>query len=112
MAELTTAVKHGMNITHVLLNNGQLGKISQELRRRVIEPAELDAAPAAAVAHDGSAMVEVPIDPAYCERSVREARVGRPGRLRDRRARAAVDGHVRRPREQVEQAALVVAERG
>ena len=30
MAELTTAVKHGMNITHVLLNNGQLGKISKE----------------------------------------------------------------------------------
>ena len=32
MAELTTAVKHGMNITHVLLNNGQLGKISKEQR--------------------------------------------------------------------------------
>ena len=29
MAELTTAVKHGMNITHVLLNNGQLGKIAR-----------------------------------------------------------------------------------
>ena len=32
LAELTTAVKHGMNITHVLLNNGQLGKISKEQR--------------------------------------------------------------------------------
>ena len=32
MAELTTAVKHGMNITHVLLNNGQLGKITKEQR--------------------------------------------------------------------------------
>ncbi len=32
MAELTTAVKYGMNITHVLLNNGQLGKISKEQR--------------------------------------------------------------------------------
>ena len=32
MAELTTAVKHGMHITHVLLNNGQLGKISKEQR--------------------------------------------------------------------------------
>ena len=32
MAELTTAVKHGMPITHVLLNNGQLGKISKEQR--------------------------------------------------------------------------------
>ena len=32
MAEVTTAVKHEMNITHVLLNNGQLGKISKEQR--------------------------------------------------------------------------------
>jgi thiamine pyrophosphate-dependent acetolactate synthase large subunit-like protein/nitrite reductase/ring-hydroxylating ferredoxin subunit len=32
MAELLTAVKHRMNITHVLLNNGQLGKISKEQR--------------------------------------------------------------------------------
>ena len=32
MAEFMTAVKHGMNITHVLLNNGQLGKISKEQR--------------------------------------------------------------------------------
>ena len=30
MAELLTAVKYGMNITHVLLNNDQLGKISKE----------------------------------------------------------------------------------
>lgn len=30
--ELTTAVKYGMNITHVLLNNGELGKISKEQR--------------------------------------------------------------------------------
>ena len=30
MGELLTAVKHDMNITHVLLNNGQLGKISKE----------------------------------------------------------------------------------
>lgn len=32
LAELTTAVKHGMPITHVLLNNGQLGKIAKEQR--------------------------------------------------------------------------------
>ena len=32
MGELTTAVKYGMNITHVLLNNHQLGKISKEQR--------------------------------------------------------------------------------
>lgn len=30
--ELTTAVKYGMKITHVLLNNGKLGKISKEQR--------------------------------------------------------------------------------
>ena len=32
MAEMTTAVKYGMNITHVLLNNSELGKISKEQR--------------------------------------------------------------------------------
>jgi pyruvate oxidase len=30
MAEFTTAVKYGMSITHVLLNNSELGKISRE----------------------------------------------------------------------------------
>jgi thiamine pyrophosphate-dependent acetolactate synthase large subunit-like protein/nitrite reductase/ring-hydroxylating ferredoxin subunit len=30
MAEFTTAVKYGMGITHVLLNNSELGKISRE----------------------------------------------------------------------------------
>ena len=30
--ELTTAVKHNMDITHILLNNGELGKISKEQR--------------------------------------------------------------------------------
>ncbi len=32
MAEFTTAVKYGMNITHILLNNSELGKISKEQR--------------------------------------------------------------------------------
>ena len=32
MGDFTTAVKYGMNITHVLLNNGELGKISKEQR--------------------------------------------------------------------------------
>lgn len=90
MAELTTAVKHGMNITHVMLNNGQLGKISKEQRAgewevwqttlhnpdfseyaricgahgiRVTEAAQLDAAIAEALAYDGPAMVEVMTDP-------------------------------------------------
>jgi thiamine pyrophosphate-dependent acetolactate synthase large subunit-like protein/nitrite reductase/ring-hydroxylating ferredoxin subunit len=90
MAEVTTAVKHGMNITHVLLNNGQLGKIAKEQRAgewdvwqttlhnpdfsafarncgafgvRVTSASELDAALADAVAYDGPAMVEVMTDP-------------------------------------------------
>jgi thiamine pyrophosphate-dependent acetolactate synthase large subunit-like protein/nitrite reductase/ring-hydroxylating ferredoxin subunit len=90
MAEVTTAVKHRMNITHVLLNNGQLGKIAKEQRAgewdvwqtslhnpdfsafarncgalgvRVTDGAALDAALAEAVAHDGPAMVEVMTDP-------------------------------------------------
>jgi pyruvate oxidase len=32
MAEVTTAVKHNLDITHVLLNNVQLGKLSKEQR--------------------------------------------------------------------------------
>jgi thiamine pyrophosphate-dependent acetolactate synthase large subunit-like protein len=32
MAEFTTAVKYGMNLTHVLLNDNELGKISKEQR--------------------------------------------------------------------------------
>jgi thiamine pyrophosphate-dependent acetolactate synthase large subunit-like protein len=32
MAEFTTAVQYGMNITHILLNNSELGKISKEQR--------------------------------------------------------------------------------
>jgi pyruvate oxidase len=90
MAEVTTAVKHGMNITHVLLNNGQLGKISKEQRAgdwdvwqtslhnpdfsryaelcgalgiHVTAADQLDAALARAAAHDGPAMVEVMADP-------------------------------------------------
>ena len=30
LADFTTAVKYGMNITHVLLRNDELGKISRE----------------------------------------------------------------------------------
>jgi thiamine pyrophosphate-dependent acetolactate synthase large subunit-like protein len=89
MAEVTTAVKHAMNITHVLLNNGQLGKISKEQRAghwdvwqtalhnpnfaayaencgalgiRVERAADLDGALADALAHDGPALVEVMCD--------------------------------------------------
>jgi thiamine pyrophosphate-dependent acetolactate synthase large subunit-like protein len=90
LAELTTVVKHGMDITLVVLNNGQLGKISKEQRaaelavwqtslhnpgfaafaelcgawgRRVERPGELDAAIAEAIAHPGPALVEVVADP-------------------------------------------------
>ena len=84
--ELTTAVKYGMNLTHVVLDNGELGKISKEQRAahwdvwqtslhnpdfaafaelcgargiRVTDPAELDSAIAAALAHPGPALVDV-----------------------------------------------------
>lgn len=88
--EFTTAVRYGMDITHILLNNGQLGKISKEQRAgewevweteltnppfatfarlcgghgvRVTEPSELDAAIAEAIAVPGPALVEVMTDP-------------------------------------------------
>jgi pyruvate oxidase len=90
LAELTTAVRHDMDITHVLLNNGQLGKISKEQRAgqwdvwqttlhnpgfaqyaelcgargwRVTGAGELDGALAAALAYDGPSLVEVMSDP-------------------------------------------------
>jgi thiamine pyrophosphate-dependent acetolactate synthase large subunit-like protein len=90
MGELLTAVKHEMNITHLLINNGQLGKISKEQRAgewdvwqtqlhnpdfskyaelcgalgiRVTEASQLDDALQRAIQHDGPAMVEVVADP-------------------------------------------------
>jgi pyruvate oxidase len=87
--DFTTAVKYDMNITHVLMNNGQLGKISKEQRAaefdvwqttlhnpdfaayaelcgglgiRVTSADELDDALARALAHDGPALVEVVTD--------------------------------------------------
>lgn len=90
MAELTTAVKYGMNITHVLLNNDELGKISKEQRSgqwpvwqtglrnpdfaayaelcgalgiRVTSRDELDEALTRALSHDGPSLVEVVGDP-------------------------------------------------
>ncbi len=89
MGEVTTAVKYGMNITHVLLNNSELGKISKEQRAgewevwqtslhnpnfaqfaencgalglRVTSADELDDALTRALAHDGPALVEVITD--------------------------------------------------
>ncbi len=87
--EFTTAVKYGMDITHILLNNSELGKISKEQRsgewpvwetnltnpsfaafarlcgghgHRVTDPAELKDAIADAIAHDGPSLVEIITD--------------------------------------------------
>ncbi|MEM1261770.1 MAG: thiamine pyrophosphate-dependent enzyme [Pseudomonadota bacterium] len=89
LAEFTTAVKYGMKIVHVLLNNSELGKISKEQMAgewrvwqtslhnpsfaeyaelcggkglRVRERGQLDAALAEAIACDGPAIVEVMTD--------------------------------------------------
>ena len=88
--ELTTAVKYGMDITHVLLNNSQLGKISKEQRAghwdvwqtalhnpdfaayanlcgalglQVTAPDQLDDALQTALSHPGPALVEIICDP-------------------------------------------------
>ena len=88
--ELTTAAKHGMDITHVLLNNNELGKISKEQRAaefdvwqtslhnpdfaafaelcgargfRVASPEQLDQAVSEALDHQGPALVEILTDP-------------------------------------------------
>jgi thiamine pyrophosphate-dependent acetolactate synthase large subunit-like protein len=89
LAELATAVKYDMNITHVVLNNNELGKISKEQRAgnwdvwqtslhnpdfaayanlcgalgiAVHQAAELDEALATALAHDGMSLVEIHTD--------------------------------------------------
>jgi thiamine pyrophosphate-dependent acetolactate synthase large subunit-like protein/nitrite reductase/ring-hydroxylating ferredoxin subunit/CDGSH-type Zn-finger protein len=90
LAELTTLVKYGMDITHVLLNNNELGKISKEQRAgnwkvwqtslhnpdfaqyaescgalglRVESASGLEQALATAIAHEGAALVEIMTDP-------------------------------------------------
>ena len=87
--EFTTAVKYGMNICHILMNNSELGKISKEQKAgefpvwqtslvnpsfaglarnsggmglRVTTKEELDAALAEAIAHNGPALIEVITD--------------------------------------------------
>ena len=89
LAEFTTAVKYGMTITHVLLNNQELGKIAKEQRAadmdvwqvslhnpdfaayaklcgghgvRVDARGQLDGALAEALAFDGPSLVEVVSD--------------------------------------------------
>jgi thiamine pyrophosphate-dependent acetolactate synthase large subunit-like protein/nitrite reductase/ring-hydroxylating ferredoxin subunit len=87
--EFTTAVKYGMDITHILLHNGELGKISKEQRSgewpvwetnlqnpgfaafarlcgghgaKVTEASEIEAAIAEALGHKGPALVEIMTD--------------------------------------------------
>ncbi len=89
LAEFTTAVKYGMDITHILLNNAQLGKISKEQAAgdwpvwqtslhnpsfadfarlcgghgiTVTDPAELETAIQEALDHPGPAIVEIMTD--------------------------------------------------
>ena len=89
LAEVTTAVKYNMNITHILLNNNELGKISKEQRAGdwevwqtslhnpnfadyaelcgtlgigVADESELDSAIAEALAHQGPSLVEIHSD--------------------------------------------------
>jgi thiamine pyrophosphate-dependent acetolactate synthase large subunit-like protein/nitrite reductase/ring-hydroxylating ferredoxin subunit len=90
MGELTTAVKYGMNITHVLLNNNELGKISKEQRSggwdvwqtsmhnpnfaeyaklcgalgiRVTDASDLDSALQQGLAHEGTSLIDIMTDP-------------------------------------------------
>jgi thiamine pyrophosphate-dependent acetolactate synthase large subunit-like protein len=89
LAEINTAVKYDMNITHVLLNNGELGKISKEQRAgnwevwqtslsnpdfseyanlcgakgiQVTAAEDLEAAIKAGLQHPGPALIEVMTD--------------------------------------------------
>jgi len=90
LAEFTTAVKYSMNMTHILLNNSELGKISKEQRTgnwkvwqtslhnpafagfaessgglgiRVTEKEQLIDAIQKAIAYEGPALVEIITDP-------------------------------------------------
>ena len=87
--EFTTAVKYGMDITHILLHKGELGKISKEQKSgewpvwetnlqnpgfaafarlcgghgaKVTDPSEIEAAIKAALDHNGPALVEIMTD--------------------------------------------------
>lgn len=87
--ELTTAVKYGMDITHILLHNGELGKISKEQRsgewpvwetslhnpsfaafakicgahgEKVVSSGQIEAALQKALDVDGPALVEIMTD--------------------------------------------------
>lgn len=88
--EFTTAVKYGMDVTHILLNNAELGKISKEQRGgqwpvwqtdlhnpsfaafarlcgghgvKIANAQDLDQALSDAITHQGPALVEIMADP-------------------------------------------------
>jgi thiamine pyrophosphate-dependent acetolactate synthase large subunit-like protein/nitrite reductase/ring-hydroxylating ferredoxin subunit len=90
LADFTTAVKYNMNITHILLNNGELAKISEEQRsaeyavwqtsllnpdfsalardcgafgKRVSDRTDVESVIREALAYPGPAMVEIMTDP-------------------------------------------------
>ena len=90
MGELLTAVKYGMNITHILLTNNELGKISKEQKAgnwqvwqtslhnpnfaeyattcgakgiRVTRKEDLEKGLTQALEHDGPSLVEILSDP-------------------------------------------------
>jgi len=90
MGEFNTAVKENMNITHILLNNGQLGKITKEQRAgqwpvwqtslsnpsfaayaelcggkglQVTRNSDIESALRTALEHPGPALVEILTDP-------------------------------------------------
>ena len=89
LADFTTVVKHDMDITHVLLNNSQLGKITKEQRAgewdvwqtdlhnpdfaayaelcgakgfKVTQASQLPEALTSAISHNGPALVEIVTD--------------------------------------------------
>jgi len=101
MAELTTAVKHGMNINHVLPSSNELGKIGKEQRAgnrdvwqtalhnpnfahhtencgalgiRLDGKGQLDDALERALARDGPALVDGVAEPVPIHWSIRRAR--------------------------------------
>ena len=86
LAELTTAVKYDMNITHVLLNNSSLGKISKEQRAGQFDVWQTG------LHNPELRRVRAALRRARCagDRS-RRARRGAGGRARARRPRAGRD---------------------
>jgi len=83
--EFTTAVAHGMNITHLLLNNGQLGKITKEQRAAELDVWQTDLVNPSFAAFArlcGGKGIKV-VDPADLDGALRGDRPRRPVARRD-----------------------------